>query len=82
MARRAGKLSIFPLLLFGAYAAWFWALGHGGITRMSSWQLGQPVVTFVFAAILLGEAITLPLLAAGAIVLAGTALAQTPARRA
>ena len=24
MARRAGKLSIFPLLIFGAYAAWFW----------------------------------------------------------
>ena len=64
---------------FIAYLAWFWALGHGGITRMSSWQLGQPVVTFVFAAIVLGEAITLPLLAAGAVVLAGTALAQRPA---
>ncbi|MEE9570300.1 MAG: DMT family transporter, partial [Gammaproteobacteria bacterium] len=80
-----GWLSMAYLAFLGsimAYAAWFWALGQGGITRMSSWQLGQPVVTFVFAAILLGEAITLPLLAAGAIVLAGTALAQTPARRA
>jgi drug/metabolite transporter (DMT)-like permease len=80
-----GWLSMGYLAFLGAitaYAAWFWALGYGGITRMSSWQLGQPVVTFVFAAILLGEAITLPLLAAGAIVLAGTALAQTPARRA
>ena len=24
MARRAGKLSIFPLILFGIYAAWYW----------------------------------------------------------
>ena len=79
-----GWLSMGYLVFLGsitAYAAWFWALGHGGITRMSSWQLCQPVATFVFAAIMLGEAITLPLLAAGAIVLAGTALAQTPVER-
>ena len=79
-----GWLSLGYLAFLGsitAYAAWFWSLGHGGITRMSSWQLGQPVVTFVFAGILLGESITLPLVASGAVVLAGTALAQRPATR-
>jgi O-acetylserine/cysteine efflux transporter len=65
---------------FTAYLAWFWSLGHGGITRMSSWQLGQPVVTLVLAAIVLGEAITPPLLLSGAVILAGTGLAQTPRR--
>ncbi len=81
---RTGWLSLGYLAFLGsfvAYLAWFWSLGHGGITRMSSWQLGQPVVTFVFAGILLGESITLPLLASGAVVLAGTALAQRPATR-
>jgi drug/metabolite transporter (DMT)-like permease len=63
-----------------AYLAWFWSLGHGGITRMSSWQLGQPVVTLVLAAIVLGEAITPPLLLSGAVILTGTGLAQTPRR--
>jgi len=65
---------------FTAYLAWFWSLGHGGITRMSSWQLGQPAVTFLLAAILLGEAITPPLLVSGVVILAGTALAQAPRR--
>ncbi len=63
-----------------AYLAWFWSPGHGGITRMSSWQLGQPVVTLVLAAIVLGEAITPPLLLSGAVILTGTGLAQTPRR--
>jgi drug/metabolite transporter (DMT)-like permease len=79
-----GWLSLAYLAFIGsftAYLAWFWALGHGGITRMSSWQLGQPVVTFLFAAILLKEAVTPPLLISGAVILAGTALAQRPDRR-
>lgn len=66
---------------FTAYLAWFWALGHGGITRMSSWQLGQPVLTFILAAIVLNELVTPPLLIAGAVILAGTALAQSPGKR-
>ncbi len=61
---------------FTAYLAWFWSLGRGGITRMSSWQLGQPVVTFLLAVIVLGESITPPLVIAGVVILAGTALAQ------
>jgi drug/metabolite transporter (DMT)-like permease len=80
----AGWLSIAYMTLlssFAGYLAWFWALGHGGIARMSSWQLSQPAVTLVFAALLLGEAITLPLLVSGAAILAGAWLAQLPGRR-
>ena len=58
------------------YAAWFWALGKGGIARIGSWQLVQPLLTVALAAVLLRERITVPLgLCAGAIVV-GTAVAQ------
>ena len=58
------------------YAAWFWALGHGGIARIGSWQFMQPVLSVFLAALVLGEAITLQLAAAAATILLGTALAQ------
>lgn len=61
------------------YAAWFWALGRGGIARIGSWQFAQPVLTVLLAALLLGEAVTLPLLLSAAAILAGTALAQRKA---
>jgi drug/metabolite transporter (DMT)-like permease len=63
------------------YAAWFWALGHGGIARIGSWQLAMPVTTLAAAAVILGEAITLPLILSGLAIVAGTALAQLPARQ-
>jgi drug/metabolite transporter (DMT)-like permease len=58
------------------YAAWFWALGHGGITRIGAWQFMQPVLSVFLVALLLGEVITLRLAAAAATILLGTALAQ------
>lgn len=58
------------------YAAWFWALGHGGIARIGSWQFMQPVLSILLAALLLGEGVTLSLAAAAATILLGTALAQ------
>jgi len=61
------------------YAGWFWALGHGGIARIGSWQLAQPVITLALAAMVLGEALSWPLLLAGATILAGTAIAQSKA---
>jgi len=63
------------------YAAWFWALGHGGIARIGSFQFMQPVLTLVLAAILLGEHLTMPLIGSAATILAGTALAQHDAAR-
>jgi drug/metabolite transporter (DMT)-like permease len=65
---------------FVGYIAWFWALGRGGITRISSWQLGQPVLTVVAAGVLLGERVTWPLAVAGFAVLIGTALTQLAPR--
>ncbi len=58
------------------YAAWFWALGHGGIARIGAFQLMQPVLTLAFAAWLLGEAITLPLALSAGAILTGTAITQ------
>jgi drug/metabolite transporter (DMT)-like permease len=74
-----GYMALFSSLL--GYLAWFWALGRGGIARISAWQLGQPVVTVVLAAIVLGERLTVSLAIAGIAVLAGTALTQRRARR-
>jgi drug/metabolite transporter (DMT)-like permease len=62
------------------YVLWFWALGYGGIARIASWQLGQPLLSVLFAAMLLGERITPVLLACGATILLGTALTQIRAR--
>ena len=58
------------------YAGWFWALGHGGIARIASWQLAQPVITLAMAAMILAEALTWPLLASAGAILIGTAIAQ------
>ncbi|HZL96886.1 MAG TPA: DMT family transporter, partial [Vicinamibacterales bacterium] len=74
-----GYMALFSSLI--GYVAWFWALGRGGIARISAWQLGQPVLTVAFAAVLLGERLTLPLIAAGGAVLLGTALTQARPRR-
>jgi drug/metabolite transporter (DMT)-like permease len=69
-----GYMTVFSSLI--GYIAWFWALGHGGIARISAWQLGQPVLTMGAAVPLLGERLSLPLIAAAIIILAGTALTQ------
>lgn len=61
------------------YALWFRALSHGGIARIGTLQFGQPVLTLVLAALVLGEPITLPLVGAGTVILAGTWLAQQEA---
>ncbi|MCG8696088.1 MAG: DMT family transporter [Minwuiales bacterium] len=59
-----------------AYIAWYWALSRGGIARTGTVQYAQPLVTVVLAALFLRESITWPLLAAGAIIVAGIAIAQ------
>lgn len=74
-----GWLAIAYLTLMSSlagYALWFWALSHGGIARVGSFQFLQPVLTLVFAALLLGEIITPSLGMAAALILAGTWIAQ------
>ncbi len=58
------------------YAAWFWALGQGGVSRIASWQFVQPVLTLGFAALLLGEKVSSPLVLSAIAILTGTAVAQ------
>lgn len=65
----------------GGYAAWYWALGHGGITRISSWQLAQPVITLALAALILGETVTVQLVMIASVIIVSAAWAQLPQRR-
>lgn len=58
------------------YGLWYWALSQGGAARVSSLQFGMPVPSLIMAAVVLGEAVTATLVGAGAIILAGTWLAQ------
>ncbi len=58
------------------YAAWYWALGQGGIGRTGLAQFAQPLVGVILAVALLGEALTWPMVLAAAAILAGVALAR------
>ena len=58
------------------YAAWYWALGQGGIGRTGLAQFVQPLIGVVLAVALLGEAVTWPMAAAAVAILAGVALAR------
>ena len=57
------------------YAGWYWALGKGGIGRVALLQFFQPVSGLLLAVFLLGEPLTLSLLAAAALVLFGVWIA-------
>ena len=59
-----------------AYAAWYWALGQGGIGRTGLAQFAQPLVGVALAVALLGEALTWPMVAAAVAIMAGVALAR------
>lgn len=59
------------------YLAWYWALAQGDMTRVALFQFLQPGASLVFAAVVLGELVTWPLVLAGAIIVAGVALAQS-----
>jgi len=58
------------------YIGWYWALAKGGIGRIATIQFFQPVSGLVLAALLLGERMTLPLLASTIVILAGVWIAQ------
>jgi drug/metabolite transporter (DMT)-like permease len=58
------------------YIGWYWALAKGGIARIGTIQFFQPVSGLILAALLLGERMTLPLLAASVVILAGVWIAQ------
>lgn len=63
-----------------AYVLWFYALGRGGIGRMSSLLLVMPAITLLGASLVLGEPIGWLMAASCALVIFGTYLAHRFAR--
>lgn len=59
-----------------AYLLWNRALADGGVAKIGALQLLQPVVGIALALLLLGEPVTLPLLIATLVILAGVVLVQ------
>ena len=88
LAIRAHGLSGAPPSAWAAFAyvcvisqwlgmfAWYKGLAAGGIARIGQLQLLQPFCTFVFAAMLLGETITVPMVVAAVVVLAAVVVAR------
>lgn len=64
-----------------AYAAWYWALNHGSVVRIAPVQFAQPVVSLIFAVILLSEVITMPILISTVMILSGIVLASRAQRK-
>jgi drug/metabolite transporter (DMT)-like permease len=62
--------------MFLGFFAWYRGLALGGIARIGQIQLAQPVLTLVWAALLLGERVTAATVAAALVVLASVALTQ------
>jgi drug/metabolite transporter (DMT)-like permease len=58
------------------YVGWYWALAHGGITRIAPLQFLQPLSGLALAAIVLGERLTWQLAAGATAVIAGVAIAR------
>lgn len=78
-----GWLSLAWLTLlssFLGYVLWFYALSRGGIGKIGSLQLAMPLVTLAAAIIVLGESLTVPLMASCIIVVVGTFIAHRFAR--
>ena len=67
-------LSIGASLL--GYAAWYWALGRAGAAKVAPLQFAQPVVSLVIAVLAFGERLTLPVVMATALILAGVVVCR------
>jgi drug/metabolite transporter (DMT)-like permease len=61
--------------MFLGFFAWYRGLAIGPVARVSQVQLVQPVMTLAWAALLLGEELTVPLLLGGLVVILCAALA-------
>jgi drug/metabolite transporter (DMT)-like permease len=77
---RVGAWSAFGYLtvvsMFLGYFAWYAGLARGGIARVGQIQLAQPVLTLIWSALLLGEAVTPASIVAAVVVLACVVLTQ------
>lgn len=66
--------------MFLAFFAWYRGLALGGIARIGQIQLLQPVLTMVWAVLLLGEQVNLQTVIASLLVIASTALSLSVPR--
>ena len=79
-----GWTSTFYMVMFStvlAYAAWYWALNHGSVVRIAPVQFAQPVVSLIFAVVLLSEVITVPVIISIVMILSGIVLASRTQRK-
>ena len=63
---------------FASYLAWMWLLGRYPATKIGTFAFLTPVFALIFGALWLGEAVTLSLLGALAMVGVGIALVRRP----
>jgi drug/metabolite transporter (DMT)-like permease len=62
--------------MFAGFIVWYEGLARGGVARVGQTQLLQPVLTLIWAALVLGEGIDGPTVLASALVVASAALVQ------
>lgn len=72
----AGFAYVSLISMFLGMIAWYRGLAQGGIARIGQLQLAQPVLTLVWAALLLGERVTLGMAVASLAVVASVAATQ------
>lgn len=58
------------------YVAWYWALGRGGVARIGVLQFLQPPLGVALAVLVLGEPLTVPIVASAAAILIGVFVAR------
>lgn len=72
----AGFAYVSLVSMFGAFFAWYRGLAEGGVARIGQIQLLQPVGTLLWSALLLGERLLWPTIAASLFVVGTAALTQ------
>ena len=70
------------IVAFASYLTWFWLLRHYPATRLSAFSFLTPVFGLLFAALALGESISMRLIAAMVCIAAGIVLVNRKAPRA
>jgi drug/metabolite transporter (DMT)-like permease len=82
----AGFAYVSVVSMFLGFFAWYAGLARGGVARVSQLQLAMPVLTLGWSALLLGERVTVAMLATAVLVLCcvavarRTSVAQAPVR--
>jgi drug/metabolite transporter (DMT)-like permease len=72
-----GSVAVLAILTsIVGYVAWYWALAHGGISRVAGVQFTQPLFGLALAAVVLGERAGAMTLVAGAAILSGAWLVR------